>query len=434
MLASLLLLASSALAMAPHLENAVTIHTSARDYLEFDIAGVSPCRNPMVYGLSLVGAKTATVHWTFPGIVVDTICAEKTTRANVIVPFPDSVGGSHGAVVLDTLRSNGNELVTTIGRVQNPALPTMCPMVKCIMEDSTAALQKVLDRIKSATFVATFAPYYVESFVAISPWSKTTGQENLPEVTAPLAGNVGNWIDVETVRLSMDSLIAGSYSNPCLPHAGIACPDLLVLPMVTLPTGPVQYVYQQAADPFKGDSIGTGNPFVIDTVVKIGSRLHLSGYVNRSCGHPLVDSQLIQATRWLVASNSDNVDSLISTFHSPSNLCSNSRLGAWPISGGKVEITNGIWVSLKFLQGPTGLLPRAPRSVDASIHRVGQAASLNLTASSYVRAVDISGRELLPLTAFAPGKHSLTLPSRGMLFVQVRSGLSTTTLPLQPAP
>lgn len=432
MLAPLLFLASSVVVTAPRIENAVTIHTAGRDYLEFDIAPLSPCLHPNIMGMTLRGSRTAVVNWAVPGSVVDTTCTENATRANVILPFPDSVGGPHGAFLADTVTTGWSGVfVTNIGRVTNPAMPVMCPMIACLAPDSATALHQARARIQASSFVATFAPYYQESFVAISPWSKTNGTENFPEVVVPLPGNAGNWIDEEVVQLAMDSIVSGKFTSPC--STGVVCPLYLVRPMVTLPTGPVQYVYQQAADPFNADTSRAGTSFVQDSVFKMGSRLHLSGYISHPCWRPLVDSELIKETLWLVASGGSGADSLKLAFQQPA-YCSGPRPGAWPMRDGKVEITTGVWVPLADLVGASGILPAKARAGGPSLRRVGQVASLELPVAACVRAIDVSGREILPSTAFAAGRHSLRLPGRGMLFVQVRSGMSTVTFPLEPAP
>jgi hypothetical protein len=274
----------------------------------------------------------------------------------------------------------------------------------------------------------------METFVAVSPWSTTGGSENFPDVAVPLPGNAGNWIDADAVQLQMDSLIAGNFGMACSNVAGKVCPTYVALPSVSLMTGPVQYVYQEAADPFKADSTVVGTPFVQDTVLKIGSRLHLSGYVSHPCWRPLVDSALIQESLWLVASNGSLGDSLMSAFQQPA-YCMNARPGAWPMRSGRVEITAGVWVPLQDLFGASGVLPAKVRVAGASLRRVGQEASLDLPAPACVRAIDLSGREILPSTAFPAGHHALRLSQgRGMLFVQVRTGISTVTIPLEPAP
>jgi hypothetical protein len=61
--------------------------------------------------------------------------------------------------------------------------------------------------------------------------------------------------------------------------------------------------------------------------------------------------------------------------------------------------------------------------------------SIRSVGGALVRAIDISGREILTQTAFVAGRHALQLPTtHAMVFVQVRTGMSTTTFPLEPAP
>jgi hypothetical protein len=47
--------------------------------------------------------------------------------------------------------------------------------------------------------------------------------------------------------------------------------------------------------------------------------------------------------------------------------------------------------------------------------------------------VDAEGKQVLSTTEFAAGIHVMNLPSvSAMLFVQIRSGMSTTTLRVEP--
>ena len=58
---------------------------------------------------------------------------------------------------------------------------------------------------------------------------------------------------------------------------------------------------------------------------------------------------------------------------------------------------------------------------------------VTLAEEATVRAVDASGRQVMASQELIAGVHSLDLASsRSTLFVQVRSGSSTTTLPLEP--
>jgi hypothetical protein len=231
----------------------------------------------------------------------------------------------------------------------------------------------------------------------------------------------------------MDSLIGGSIASPC--PIGIMCPDLVVLPTVTVPTGPVQYFYQQATDPFLGDTSRNVRSFGQDTVLKIGSRLHLLGNIrNTFCSGPLVDSALYQDSLWLVAANGSVSDSLAAAFALP-GICNLSRPGAWPFRNGMVEITTtGVWVPLAELLQSTAIRGQpATLPAQISLRRIGGAVVLELSAPATVRAIDLSGRQVLSATQLPAGRHALDLPENGsMLFVQVRSGPSTTTLPLEP--
>ena len=430
MLASLLLLASSALA-GPRIENAVHLHTATRDYLEFDISPWSGCTAPVGLRVVPAGAHTAKVYWEASGIVADTLCPVSPTRVNVVLPFPDSVGGSHGAFLVDTvIDANHNVVLTKVGRVQNPMRHFVCPMIACLEEDSATAFQKVRARVQSSSFLATLAPYSVATFVAVSPWSLTTGLESFPEVAVPLPGNLGNWMGEEVRQLAMDSLISGGLMMICAQTPDTVCPQYVFMPMVQIPTGPVQYYYQQGSDPFRGDT-GQAGPFRVDTVLKVGSGLHLSGFVNHDCGTPMVDSQLIQTSRWLVASNGSTADSLASAFRLPP-LCATARLGAWPLENGRVEIKPNVWVPLADLLAMDAILPRSTKLDGPTLRRVGQAVSLELPISARVRAIDLAGREILPQTDFAKGSHFLSLPGHTMIFVQARSGMSMVTLPLDP--
>jgi hypothetical protein len=305
-------------------------------------------------------------------------------------------------------------------------------LIACALLDSATAFQRVQTRIQASSFVATFGSYQMQSVAPVSPWKYTSGLENYPEVAVPLPGNLGNWIDLDERQFLMDSLIRGSITSPC--SSGVVCPYFVIRPSVTVPTGPVQYFYQQATDPFLGDTTARVSSFEQDTVLKIGSRLHLSGNVRNSiCSGPLVDSALYQDSLWLVATNGSTSDSLAAAFALP-GICNLSRPGAWPLRNGMVEIsTTGVWVPLAELLQPTEIRAQPVVPAKATVRHVGGAVVLDLSTPATVRAIDLSGRQVLSQTAYSAGRHDLTLPATGsMLFVQVRTGPSTTTLPLEP--
>jgi hypothetical protein len=84
--------------------------------------------------------------------------------------------------------------------------------------------------------------------------------------------------------------------------------------------------------------------------------------------------------------------------------------------------------------GGTGIVAHRAAVVDnPSLRWVGRDADLLLPSPSQVEVVDLTGRAVVPKTDFAAGSHRLTLPNgNAMLFVLVRSGVRTTTLPLEP--
>jgi len=371
--------------------------------------------------------------WRHNSISTDSGCMS-IRRANVLDTFPLSVGGLNGSIpVVAVVDMLSHVVGSPAGMVQNDPRQIACPLYACVFFDSATAFKTVQSRIQSSSLLAVFGSYPPQTTVPTSPWSYTTGQENYPRVAVPLPGNSGNWIDVDVRHFRMDSLIGGSISSPC--PTGKVCPDLVVLPTVTVPTGPVQYFYQQATDPFLGDTSRRVSSFVQDTVLKIGSRLHLSGDIRNSlCYGPVVDSALYQDSSWLVATNGTASDSLAAAFALP-GFCNLSRPGAWPYRHGMVEITTtGVWVPLAELLQPTAIQSRdfSPPA-RPSLRRIGGAAILQLSAPATVRAIDLSGRQVLSATALSAGRHALNLPATGsMLFVQVRTGRSTTTLPLEP--
>ena len=437
MFASLLFLTSMSAPVAdlpvpsPRIENAVSIRTATRNYLEFDIAPLPPCGRPAVDSIVLRGENKALVVWHLVNSM-DSAC-QLTTRANVIDTVPVAMSGTNGSPFIDTVvDTRSGRVLTEIGQVQNPRGVVPCPMVACVFWDSAMAFQRAQSRITSSSLVATFAPFLTPSLPQSMAWFLATGQEDYPEVAAPLAGNEGNWIDLQTRQLTMDSLVKGRITSPCVPTAGQVCPMYLVSPGVLLPIGPVQYFYQQESDPFRGDTTREVSRFERDSVLKMGPRLHLSGFVNHTCFAPLVDSALLQVSLWLVASDGSTSDSLAAAFRIP-GICNLPRPGAWPYRDGKVEITQGIWVPLTELLSTTGTLPRQDRVAVPALRRGGGGADLELPLPASVRVIDAVGREILPSTDFAPGTHPLRFSAgRSLLFVQVRTGLSTTSLPLEP--
>ncbi|MEN9307097.1 MAG: hypothetical protein RL173_1029 [Fibrobacterota bacterium] len=103
-------------------------------------------------------------------------------------------------------------------------------------------------------------------------------------------------------------------------------------------------------------------------------------------------------------------------------ICEYSRPGVLSLVNGKMEITSNVWISLADLFGATGVLSHPIQPARPTLRRVGPSINLDLSAPALVRAIDITGRELLPQTEFTTGSHSLQLPaSRSLMYVHART-------------
>jgi hypothetical protein len=422
----ILALAATVLASAgesTRIQQAVSFATASGRFVQLDIAPLPDGWAPAIDSVSVV-SNTARVSWHLAAS--DT--ASGAPRANVMVPIPE------GNLPVDSVedRTRGQFLAVS-GQVRNPEA-IYCLMVKCGVVDSATAFAAAVERLKSSSLVATFSPrvIYYESFVAVSPWKSASGTESISSVVQPLAGNAGNWIDLETVTLGADSFVVG---NPNICSGPSICTKMYRLVEADIPVGPVSYWYQQATDPFRGDTADLGRSYVVDSILKMGPSLHLSGTWRQQCYAPAVDSSLYTETQWLVASNGDGADSIVAAFRAGS-LCSGTRLGAWPVRDGKVVISGTYAVPLEDLLGaafPSAFA--APRSTDRGIglHRSGNVLELELARSTEVRIVDLRGAEIAPSRILPAGTSRLLLPTRhGTTFLMLRQGASTVTLPLDP--
>ena len=104
------------------------------------------------------------------------------------------------------------------------------------------------------------------------------------------------------------------------------------------------------------------------------------------------------------------------------------RDSAWSILQGQAAPVLRLFASVS-----GAIRSRPSASARILLRRTDALTEIVLPFPALVRVVDASGRQVLASTEFASGAHGLDLPpSRSMLFVQVRSGNSTTTLPLEP--
>ena len=80
-----------------------------------------------------------------------------------------------------------------------------------------------------------------------------------------------------------------------------------------------------------------------------------------------------------------------------------------------------------------GILASRAATPPVQLRRTGRSTEIVLPFAARISVVDATGRHVVAETGFSAGVHSLEVPAgSAMLFVQVRSGVSTTTLPLEP--
>lgn len=111
----------------------------------------------------------------------------------------------------------------------------------CIKEDSLGHRNRLVAELaaawNTARFGAVLQPSEIMPLVHVSPWSQTSGKENLSGIVVPMEGNRANWIDVQTQRFQ---------GKRTLPTYESATP--YVSDVYELPTGFVRYVYNRIDD------------------------------------------------------------------------------------------------------------------------------------------------------------------------------------------
>lgn len=435
-------LASAAALPVARIDAAHLVRTADALFLDWDVAPLPGCQEVVLDSLavrkanrdtSLVGSGdlpgVLAVHWHLEDMV-DTGCSN-VRRGNRIdsVPSAPAAGKIERKWLVDTLvDGTSGHFLTNLPAVRNPPGPMVCPGIACLASTKDVALKYALERIRLAGVVGFAKPRVVYTLVAVSPWSRTSGLENVPEVALPQPGDALNWIDAQNRTFELDSLLRDDRPV-CL---SLAC--VLPAPVVTLPVGPVSYVYQQAADPLLKILSPRVARFWKDTLFKAGNRLELSGTVRPRCGFPSVDSTVLNEDRWLVASNGAGQDSLASAFE-PRGFCANQgRRGAWPVEKDQVEIVPGTWVPLALVFPPVGARTFSAGTPLVAHSIRGGMLELDLSVAGSVRMVGVDGRIAAENAELGSGRQRLAIPrSTGILFVQVRQGETTTTFALDPS-
>lgn len=388
---------------------------------------------------------TLQVWWSFQALKEPLPSARtaQITRALPIPPDPSNslLKSTHSlridAIEVNALGSASPERVTKIPHVDNSqTAPRIIKdvMASCVfLEDSVrrrTAIENFTAEWTQNSFRAILEPTWIMTLVAVSPWTRTTGLENLPGIAAPLPGNRGNWLDLQTqlfrpTRVGLDTKAVAS--RPAL--------DIVVSNFeYTLPTGWARYVYNRSADPWL-KILETGSPRWVDSVVKIGPTLTVEGSTrDLDEGLPFVDS-LMGKNSWLVLARSGATESVDSAMRPLDGLCQwRSRVRAWKMKDSLVWLNERDSIPLAQLMslvqvGVTGIDSKAdqPRSL-ARVYRESGALSIDLSHSAAVRVLTPEGRAILPDASLEAGRHTLaTASTRGLLLVQVRRGSTVET-------
>lgn len=151
------------------IQHAATIHSDSADYLQLDFAPLPGCGRPVVDSLVLQGRAKVVWHM---DTTLDSGCAA-TTRANLLVAFPSNVGGTHGAVDIDTVYdARRDSSLFPVPKVHYPKV-TAC-LYDCYAPlDSATAFQTVAAKVAGASYVAFLSPYEEESYVAVFHRART---------------------------------------------------------------------------------------------------------------------------------------------------------------------------------------------------------------------------------------------------------------------
>ena len=365
------------------------------------------------------------------------------TRAIPVSPeLSDSKLKSTHALRIDTVvvhspGSSAPDRVTKIPHVDNSqTTPRIFKdvMASCLFQEDSVRRRADIENFTAEwinnPYRAVLEPTWVMTLVAVSPWTRTTGQENLPGIVAPLPGNRGNWLDLQ-VQLFRPTLV-GLKARPIAARAAldIVVPDL----QYSLPTGWARYVYNRSADPWL-KILETDGPRWVDSVIKIGPTLNVEGSTrDLDEGLPFVDS-LMGKNSWLVLARSSAEESVDSAMRPIHGLCQwRSRTRAWKVKDSLVWLNETDSIPLAQLLslvevGVTGIGSKADQAKSlARVFQESGSLSIELAHPSSVRVLAADGRSILRDASFEAGRHRIeTSGAKGLLLVQVRQGATMET-------
>lgn len=426
-------------------------------YLQMDVQGLSGTEEPRIDTIrirfknetassddDLLQARASLmVFWSKVPLTVTS--AEAITSAQVIrkIELPHLSSCSTCTDTLRALRVDTISIATyTSSALRRQIDPphvndiSLTPRIRCLIDyfiprcsaepDGCKAelVQQFVNTWKTKAFAAILYPTTVATLVYTSPWTRTTGKEDVPGVVAALPGNASNWIDVSREHFATRSILKPTQE----PVPG---QELTLLPMWSIPNGAVRYVYNRSASPelkiLENDDLR-----VIEGILKIGRTIEASRSARpRGCLPPIVDTAL-GSSSWLVLADTASESALENALVPTGSPFGPWRASAWRISGDTVWLDHSTTIPLPDLLAAAQASSHAT-AVSASgrcrLVRTADGIALDLDRAAEVRTVAADGRILSAWSPRPAGRSALSA-SRGVAFVQIRATGLATTIPV----
>lgn len=330
------------------------------------------------------------------------------------------------SVVLDVPHIDNSNTLPRVLRIFNYV---------CLFEEpadrKARLIREFVELWNAKRFHAILEPVTIVPFVYVSPWSLTTGTEDLPGIATPMKANRGNWVAVQTQMFNA-SEVPGDTSHWATFSAEFI-PIVKVDIRYDLPTGFVRYVYNKVHNP-DTDIREIPGPWRLDSLYKIGPTLEVSGSTRSQTGEvPGIDS-LMGAASWLVLTDTSLVSSVDSAMRPIFAGCGGrERKRAWKLDGTTVWLDQDTKIELADLVSQavaTGVSPREANQ-HASLARISARTGgiqVDLSEPASIRITSASGRVLRDRLELAAGSHAIDLgESHGLVLVQATRGRRTET-------
>jgi len=418
--AAMLVVASANALVTETVRKWTWIHSrSSGDYLQFEWRNLSGGLEPVIDSVKVVGyqlssgyagtvAKVEARAWCRLATIAEADGAKvkiaQTTRKISLDPMIDPLPVGGYSLALDSIDVcvEGACGKVAVAKVNNaPSSQLVCPALACFTESNPDTARKNLEKaIGASKWAAVLDASVVNTLVAPSWWTNTTGSESYAELVTPMVSNAGNWIALDKSVLGVSTAIKVAPTDP---------------PIYEVPTGKADYVYNRLANPLSKIAVQSWARIFQDTLLKTGPELWLTGSVQRTCFRLPYDSAMA-LNAWLVLA--DSAGGVASSMQFNTNC--GARKNAWKVMGDSVWVTSTDKVSLSELLRTVGVRGVADRRYGAA-PLVSGGSALLLSETSDVRLFSSQGR-ILSSRRLDAGRHELSsLPTGGVAFASVRS-------------